>query len=672
VLLVAFLFVVLFLKQQQTIKTHASLTTPFQYASVDTMKESMDTDSFPLTDAQIADTVNLAASLHTTHITVNTFWDYPAYAQRWVNAIRAAGKHVWFRMHPNAWEGNNGVAATMTPTQYLVAEKAYILANPSLFKSGDILDMNPEPENAPYWTKTYGSNWSSVKAATDEYNSFYIGVTDTANQALAQLGISGVITSIRSTNSWFSQNPSALYPATVAYMGRVTFDSYPDQTTTDPTVAVSNRLAELQNVETIRNVPIVIAEFGYNNQTNVDDTTQHLVVSAELNAMQSLSYIQGMNYWVGPGGAGFGGYTNIFSGSYGNWTLRPAAQDLSNYYQTMLSLASPTSSPTPTTVPTLPATPTPTGTQKLGGLNLDGYCASLNQGTTAALVNNQWVCQQTGIAINMTSACQWEYPSQNAFAQQDTPGDQFSWSCYSSTGSPSTTPTLTPTPTNTPVPTNTPTRTPTPTATTAPTPTRTPTPTNTPVPTPSNTPVPPTVTLTPTPVTTKLALTLGLDGIGKAGDNVSRTSTGNTSPLHPQRNVTLILSDQNNNPLPAITGQVSYDSVSGLFKGTIALPSTVVSGVYTLKASTPSFLLKAIPGILTLTQGQTTTVPTTDLTAGDIYNDNQISLLDYNQILSCFGSTQSTCTPSDLDDDGTVGGSDYNLFLRELSVQIGG
>jgi len=287
------------------------------------------------------------------------------------------------------------------------------------------------------------------------------------------------------------------------------------------------------------------------------------------------------------------------------------------------------SQPTPTTVPTLPATPTPTGTQKLGGLNLDGYCASLNQGTTAALVNNQWVCQQTGIAINMTSACQWEYPSQNAFAQQDTPGDQFSWSCYSSTGSPSTTPTLTPT--------------------TAPTP-----------------------TLTPTPVTTKLALIIGLDGIGKAGDNVSRTSTGNLNPLHPQRNVTLILSDQNNTPLPAITGQVSYDSVSGLFKGAIALPSTVTSGFYTLKASTPSFLLKAIPGILTVTIGQTTTVPTTDLTAGDINNDNQISLLDYNQILSCFGSSTSTCTPSDLDDDGTVGGSDYNLFLRELSVQNGG
>ena len=203
------------------------------------------------------------------------------------------------------------------------------------------------------------------------------------------------------------------------------------------------------------------------------------------------------------------------------------------------------------------------------------------------------------------------------------------------------------------------------------TPVTTPAPTI-PLPTPQITSTPSPSPVSPTPISTKLALTLGLDGIGKAGDNVSRTSTGNTSPLHPQRNVTLILSDQNNNPLPAITGQVSYDSVSGLFKGTIALPSTVVSGVYTLKASTPSFLLKAIPGILTLTQGQTTTVPTTDLTAGDINNDNQISLLDYNQILSCFGSSTSTCIPSDLDDDGTVGGSDYNLFLRELSVQIGG
>jgi len=220
------------------------------------------------------------------------------------------------------------------------------------------------------------------------------------------------------------------------------------------------------------------------------------------------------------------------------------------------------------------------------------------------------------------------------------------------------TPTLTPTPTPTQSgPTNTPVPTPTSTRTPTPSPTATPTvlPTN-----------------TPTPVSTKLSLIVGLDGIGKAGDNVSRTSTGNLTPLHPTRTVTLTLFDVNNNQLPQFTGQVSYDTISGLFTGTIALPSTVVSGVYTLKVSTPSFLQKAIPGILSLTSGQTTSVPTFDLVAGDINSDNQISLLDYNQLLTCFGSIQSTCTPADLDDDGTVGGSDYNLFLRELSVQIGG
>jgi hypothetical protein len=39
-----------------------------------------------------------------------------------------------------------------------------------------------------------------------------------------------------------------------------------------------------------------------------------------------------LNYWVGAGGAGHGGYTNIFSGSAGNWTLRPAASDLANFF----------------------------------------------------------------------------------------------------------------------------------------------------------------------------------------------------------------------------------------------------------------------------------------------------------------------------------------------------
>ena len=81
-------------------------------ASIDTMKESMDTDAYPLTSAQIADDVNLAATLSTNYVTVDTHWDYPAYMRRWVDAVRNARKHVWFRIHPNAWGGTNGVRAT--------------------------------------------------------------------------------------------------------------------------------------------------------------------------------------------------------------------------------------------------------------------------------------------------------------------------------------------------------------------------------------------------------------------------------------------------------------------------------------------------------------------------------------------------------------------------------
>ena len=300
-LLVVLLLSIIVLQNRQNFRIYASVNIPFQYASIDTMKESMDTVNNQLTTSQIADSVDLAATLNTTHITVDTFWDYPAYMQEWVNAIRSTGKHVWFRTHPNAWEGNNGVAATLTPQQYLTDEQAFIIAHPSLFKSGDILDMNPEPENSPYWANTYGTNWTSNKAGTDAFNNFYMEVSDTATSALQQVGISGVITTIRSTNSWFAETPAALYPATVAHMGRVTIDSYPDQGTTDPNTAVTARLAELQNIENVRGVPIVIAELGYSNQINVDDSTQHSVLSAEFTAMEQLPYIEGLNYWVGPG-----------------------------------------------------------------------------------------------------------------------------------------------------------------------------------------------------------------------------------------------------------------------------------------------------------------------------------------------------------------------------------
>ena len=90
-----------------------------EFTSIDTMKESMDTDSWGLTATEIADDVNLAASLNPTYITVDTHMNNPAYMAEWVNAVRATGKHVWFRIHWNHWEGDNGTSPDMTPSQYL-------------------------------------------------------------------------------------------------------------------------------------------------------------------------------------------------------------------------------------------------------------------------------------------------------------------------------------------------------------------------------------------------------------------------------------------------------------------------------------------------------------------------------------------------------------------------
>src|SRR6266849_2553056 len=77
-------------------------------AAIDTMKVSRDTQQRPLAQSEIAQVVQLSASLHVNYITVDTNWDYPAYMQEWVDAVRAVHLHVWFRSHPDQWENDDG------------------------------------------------------------------------------------------------------------------------------------------------------------------------------------------------------------------------------------------------------------------------------------------------------------------------------------------------------------------------------------------------------------------------------------------------------------------------------------------------------------------------------------------------------------------------------------
>lgn len=300
------------------------------------MKESRDTETHPLTSAQIADDTRLTATLNTNYITVDTNIDKATYLARWVQAIRATGKHVWFRL---AYGGDPAPGvAVMTPNQYLDGLRAFILQHASLFQSGDILDGDAEPENSAYWADHYGPHWSwqppAPNEATDEFNSFLIALTDVTNQALQDAGISGVVTTVHSVDPWTATHPDVLYPSTVRYMGSlITVDAYPDADTDDPATAAANWTHLLDDIHhTYPGTDILIGEMGYSNDHPVSDATQAAVLDAELEALSTVPYLVGVNYWVGAGTDSSGGYTHIFAGTPGAWTLRPAANVLAAFY----------------------------------------------------------------------------------------------------------------------------------------------------------------------------------------------------------------------------------------------------------------------------------------------------------------------------------------------------
>jgi hypothetical protein len=194
------------------------------------------------------------------------------------------------------------------------------------------------------------------------------------------------------------------------------------------------------------------------------------------------------------------------------------------------------------------------------------------------------------------------------------------------------------------------------------------------------TPSPTSGTITPTVpgAATELTLTIGLHGIGTGGDNVNPTASGNANPQRPNRQIEIILSDSQNRELTG-QGTIQYSSTIGKFTGTVTLPTTISSGVYIVKLKSPQYLRKTIPGILSITKGQKTQVPPITLVTGDSNNDNLINILDYNIIIDCFSDLlpAKNCSDAqkkltaDLTDDGNVNQFDYNLFLRELSVQSG-
>jgi hypothetical protein len=211
-------------------------------------------------------------------------------------------------------------------------------------------------------------------------------------------------------------------------------------------------------------------------------------------------------------------------------------------------------------------------------------------------------------------------------------------------------------------------------------------PTNSPTNSPTTLPI-------PTITGTALNFSLLLHGVGAAGDNPNPTgnSLSNKNPLHPQRILNIQVFNTNNQSVASSAAPVTYNSTDGMFEGAVGLPSTVVTGNYSVKIQTNRYLRKLVPGIAQVVAGQQVTVSPVQMIAGDTNNDNVLNVLDYNALLDCgygelnplpMNDPNSTFHSSncqvhqptedvDLNDDGIINSTDYNLFLRELSVQNG-
>lgn len=192
-----------------------------------------------------------------------------------------------------------------------------------------------------------------------------------------------------------------------------------------------------------------------------------------------------------------------------------------------------------------------------------------------------------------------------------------------------------------------------------------------------------TITSTPTSAAsghTMITASACLHGFGNCGDNVSPNNGGNTTPQHQQKQITISAFNNNNQLVSTQQGMLTYNADTGIFSGNIDM-GTLSSGNYLIKEKTNGFLSTQIPGIVKITDSSNNTLSTIPESIGDINNDNQLDILDYNAILNCYGTKQNTPTcanspteqtaGADINDDSLVNGADYNLLLREISVQKG-
>lgn len=177
---------------------------------------------------------------------------------------------------------------------------------------------------------------------------------------------------------------------------------------------------------------------------------------------------------------------------------------------------------------------------------------------------------------------------------------------------------------------------------------------------------------------TSVAVTLQLHGIGSAGDSINpNDASSNKSPREPERLIALIILDSAGQQVQEPSGKVTYDQVTGDFKGIVELGSNFTPGTYTIKVRMKKYLTKKLVENFAIQSG-TSILPVAALVVGDIDSNNMLDAQDYNALLACFTEdvTIKKCEvnqqlKSDLNDDGAINTLDANLLQREFVVGKG-
>ncbi len=196
---------------------------------------------------------------------------------------------------------------------------------------------------------------------------------------------------------------------------------------------------------------------------------------------------------------------------------------------------------------------------------------------------------------------------------------------------------------------------------------------------------PTTLTFMPKPTGPAVSVDLVLPGIGSKG--------GNLKPLHPVRDISVNLygtdsntSDNKVKPIYSIKTKVNFDAdpnsptYTQFINPHVDL-GAITSGNYQVSISTSQTLSSVIKEagssslsgkIYNFSNNPITALPLQIMISGDIYpaenNDNIMDINDYNMLVDCFSNNinaASKCpnVSADLDDNGVVDGTDYNIML---------